>query len=124
MRGGAYRTLVLKYDILGLPPEVQQKIPALLRAQEEFRRWAAEWAKSGGKVPMPEENPLRYLAHKFILAYSALKWLRGRAIKHGMKVPLILSAQLRPNSSRNSLSKYSMPISGFTPPCTSTWLMP
>jgi putative transposase len=101
MRGRAYRALLLKYDILGLPPEVQQKIPALLRAQEEFRRWAAEWAKSGGKVPMPEENPLRYLAHKFVHAYSALEWLRGHTIKRGIRAPLVLDAQLRLNNERD-----------------------
>jgi putative transposase len=98
----AYRALVLKYDVLKLPPEVQQKIPALLRVQEEFRRWASEWAGSNGKVPMPQERPLRYLAHKFVHAYSASEWLRGQTIKHGMKVPLILNAQLRLNNERDA----------------------
>ena len=102
MEGRAYRALVLKYDVLRLPPEIQQKVAALLRVQEEFRRWAAEWAKSGGRMPIPQERPLRYLAREFVLAHSALKWLRGRTIKHGMKVPLILNAQLRLNNERDA----------------------
>jgi putative transposase len=104
MRGRAYkayRTLVLKYDVLKLPPEVQQKIPALLRVQEEFRRWASEWARSNGKVPMPEENPLRYLAREFVHAYSALDWLRARVVKRTMQTPLILDAQLRLSNERD-----------------------
>jgi putative transposase len=98
----AYRALVLKYDILRLPPEVQQKIPELLKIQAEFQAWAAEWARSGGKVPMPGRNPLKYLAREFVLAHNALKWLRGQTIKHGMKVPLILNAQLRLNNERDA----------------------
>jgi hypothetical protein len=53
----ADRTLVLRYDLLRLPPEVAEKIPTLLKVQEEFRRWAMEWAKSGGSLPLPEHNP-------------------------------------------------------------------
>jgi len=34
----AYRTLVLKYNLLRLPPEIAEKIPKLLKVQEEFRR--------------------------------------------------------------------------------------
>jgi putative transposase len=92
---------VLKYDILRLPPEVQAKIPELLKIQEEFRRWASEWARSNGKVPMPEENPLRYLAREFVHAYSALDWLRARVVKRTMQTPLILDAQLRLSNERD-----------------------
>ena len=98
----AYRTLVLKYDVLKLPPEVQARIPALLKIQEEFRRWASEWAKSGGKVPMPQEQPLRYLAKEFVHAWNALRWLREHVVEHGMRVPLILDAQLRLGSERDA----------------------
>jgi hypothetical protein len=97
----AYRALVLRYDIERLPPEVQAKIPGLLSVQEEFRRWAAEWARSGGKMPLPGHNPLRYLAQKFVHAWNANKWLRKRVIKHGMRTPLILNAQLRLNNERD-----------------------
>ena len=98
----AYRALVLKYDVLRLPPEIQQKIPALLKIQAEFQAWASEWAKSGGRMPIPQERPLRYLAQKFILAYSALKWLRGRVIRRGTRPPLVLDAQLRLGSERDA----------------------
>jgi putative transposase len=101
MEGRAYRTLVLKYDVLRLPPEVQQKIPALLKIQAEFQAWAAEWARSGGKVPMPEGSPLKYLAQKFVHAYSASEWLRERVVKRGMRPPLVLDAQLRLSDERD-----------------------
>jgi putative transposase len=81
MKRRTYRALVLKYDILWLPPEIQAKIPALLRVQEEFRRWASEWARSGGRAPLPQERPLKYLARKFLYAWRALRWLRGHVIK-------------------------------------------
>jgi putative transposase len=97
----AYRALLLRYDVLKLPPEAQQRIPALLRVQEEFRRWAAEWAKNGGKVPLPERSPLKYLAREFVHAWNALKQLRGQAIKRGMRPPMILDAQLRLNGERD-----------------------
>jgi putative transposase len=84
-----------------LPPEIQQRVPALLKVQEGFRRWAAEWAKSNGRAPLPEQNPLRYLAHKFVHAYSALEWLRGRVIRRGMRPPLVLDAQLRLSDERD-----------------------
>jgi putative transposase len=64
--GTAYRTLVLRYDLLRLPPEVAGKIPKLLKVQEEFRRWATEWTKSGGSLPLPEHNPLKYFANEFL----------------------------------------------------------
>jgi hypothetical protein len=96
--GKVYRALVLKYNLLRLPPEVAEKIPALLRVQEEFRKWAAEWAKSGGSLP-PPERPLKYFAEEFLHAAKAFDWLR-EIKKNGMEVrgtkpPLIFDAQLR-----------------------------
>jgi putative transposase len=100
-----YRTLVLKYDLLRLPPEAAEKIPALLKVQEEFRRWATEWAKSGGSLPPPEHNPLRYFAKKFLHASKMLNWFKGLK-KNGIEVrgtrpPLIFDAQLRLDCERD-----------------------
>ncbi|MFP3200552.1 MAG: transposase [Thermoproteus sp.] len=99
-----YRTLVLKYDLSRLQPEAE-KVSALLRVQEEFRKWAAEWAKSGGKEPPPERNPLKYFAEEFLHAGNALDWLKGlkkNGIEiRGMKPPLIFNAQLRLGSERD-----------------------
>jgi hypothetical protein len=36
----AYRTLLLSYDLLRLPPDVAEKVSVLLKVQEGFRRWA------------------------------------------------------------------------------------
>ena len=103
--GKTYRTLVLKYDVLKLLPEVAGKIPALLKVQEEFRRWAAEWAKSGGKEPPPERNPLKYFAERFIHGAKSLDWLKGLK-KNGIEVrgarpPLIFNVQLRLNNEKD-----------------------
>ena len=103
--GKTYRTLVLKYDVSKLPPEEAGKIPALLRVQEEFRRWADGWAKSGGSLPPPERNPLRYFAERFIRGDNALEQLR-EIKKNGIKVrdarpPLIFDAQLRLDGERD-----------------------
>ncbi len=92
-----YRTLVLKYDLI-LQPEVAEKIPAFIKVQEEFRRWTAEWVKSGGSLPLPE-RPLRYFAKKLLYAGKTLDWLRGMK-KSGIEVknmrpPLIFDVQLR-----------------------------
>jgi len=100
----AYRTLVLKYDLLRLPPEAAEKVSALLKVQEEFRRWATEWAKSGGSLPLPEHNPLRYFANEFLHA-SMLDWFKGLE-KNGIEVkkmrpPLIFNAQLRLGGERD-----------------------
>jgi len=102
--GKTYRTLVLKYDLLRLPQEAG-KIPVLLWVQEEFRRWAAEWAKSGGSLPLPERNPLKYFAERFIHGAKSLDWLReikknGTEVR-GAKPPLIFDAQLRLNNERD-----------------------
>jgi putative transposase len=101
---GKYRALVLKYNLLRLPPEVAEKIPALLRVQEEFRKWAAEWAKSGGSLP-PPERPLKYFAEEFLHAAKAFDWLReikknGIEVR-GTKPPLIFDAQLRLSKERD-----------------------
>ena len=97
MKRKAYRALLLKYDIMRLPPDVQQKLAGLLKIQEEFRRWASEWAKNNGEAPLPEQNPLKYLAEKFVHAWRALDWLRGRVIRHGMRTPMVFNVQLKPN---------------------------
>jgi len=101
---GKYRALVLKYNLLRLPPEVAEKIPALLRVQEEFRKWAAEWAKSGGSLP-PPERPLKYFAEEFLHAAKAFDWLReikknGIEVR-GARLPLIFDAQLRLSKERD-----------------------
>jgi len=101
---GNYRILVLKYDLLRLP-EVAEKVSALLRVQEEFRRWADGWAKSGGKEPPPERNPLKYFAERFIHGAKSLDWLKGLK-KNGTEVrdarpPLIFDAQLRLNNEKD-----------------------
>jgi len=83
--GKTYRTLVLKYDVSKLPPEVASKIPALLKVQEEFRNWATEWAKSGGSLHPPERNPMKYFAEEFLHAGNALDWLR-EIKKNGIEV--------------------------------------
>ena len=99
-----YRTLVLKYDLLRLPPEIAEKISALLKVQEEFRRWATGWALSGGSLPPPEHNPSRYFAKKFLHAGKMLDWFKG--LKKNVEVkkmrpPLVFDAQLRLKSERD-----------------------
>jgi putative transposase len=101
----AYRSLALKYDLLRLPPEVAEKISKLLKVQEEFRRWITEWAKSGGSLPPPERNPLKYFAKEFLYAGRTLDWLRGLK-KNGIEVkkarpPLVFDAQLRLGEERD-----------------------
>jgi putative transposase len=99
-----YRTLVLKYDLLRLPPEIAEKISALLKVQEEFRRWATGWALSGGSLPPPEHNPLKHFAIHLLYAGGALDWLKG--VKKNVEVkkmrpPLVFDAQLRLKSERD-----------------------
>ncbi len=72
--------------------------------QEEFRKWAAEWAKSGGSLPPPERR-LKYFAKEFLHAGNALDWLKGLK-KNGIEVrgarpPLIFDAQLRLSNERD-----------------------
>ncbi|MFP3200182.1 MAG: zinc ribbon domain-containing protein [Thermoproteus sp.] len=105
MGKNVYRTLVLKYDLLRLPPEVAGKVPALLRVQEEFRKWATEWTKSGRSLPLPERNPLKYLAKKFLYVTRFLDLLKGMEKNgvevRGMKPPLVFDAQLRLDDERD-----------------------
>jgi len=91
----SYRTLLLKYRVERLPPEAAEKIAQLLKVQEEFRRWAEEWARSGGKTPAPEQRPLKYFAKEFLHAARALEWLRSHVVKHGFRPPLVFDAQLQ-----------------------------
>jgi putative transposase len=101
----AYRTLVLKYDLSRLP-EAAEKIPVFLKVQEEFRRWVLGWTKSGGSLPPPEHNPLKYFAKTFLHGRKMLDWLGGLQ-KNGIKVkkirpPLVFDAQLRLKSERDN----------------------
>jgi len=93
----SYRTLLLKYPLEKLQPEAAEKIAQLLKIQQEFRRWAEEWARSGGKAP----GPLKYFAKEFIHAAGALEWLKEQTVKRGFKPPLVFDAQLRLNSERD-----------------------
>jgi putative transposase len=97
--------LVLRYDLLRLPPETAGKIPKLLKVQEDFRRWATEWALSGGSLSPPDYNPLRYFAKKFLYANKTLDWFKGLK-KNGIEVkkmrpPLVFDAQLRLSEERD-----------------------
>ncbi len=101
---GKYRTLVLRYDLLRLPPEAAGKISALLKVQEEFRKWAIEWALRGDSLPLPD-NPLKYFAQKFLYVNKTLDWFKGLK-KNGiwvkkMRPPLVFDAQLRLKSERD-----------------------
>ncbi len=99
--GNVYRTLVLKYDLLKLPSEVAEKISALLKVQEEFRRWANQWLKDRD-APKPEGNPLKYFAKKILHAGRALDWLYGVKTKpKRLRPPLVFDAQLRLNNERD-----------------------
>jgi putative transposase len=102
--GNVYRTLVLKYDLLKLRPDAAEKISALLKVQEEFRRWANQWLKDRD-APKPEKNPLKYFAEKFIYAAKALNWLldiRRKGVEVGkVRPPLIFNTQLRLNNEKD-----------------------
>ena len=97
-----YRTLVLRFDLLLLPSGDAEKIPKLLKVQEEFRKWVTEWVKSGGSLPPPRNNPLKYFAICFIYAGGALDWLKKKTAEvRKMRLPLIFDAQLRLNKERD-----------------------
>ena len=91
-----YRTLVLRCDLSRLPPEVAEKIPKLLKVQKEFRRWAAEWVRSGGSLPLPDK-PLRRFAKEFLYAGRMLNWFekKNNVKVKKMKSPLFFDVQLR-----------------------------
>jgi putative transposase len=100
--GIAYRTLLLSYDLLRLPPEAAEKVSALLKVQEEFRRWAEGWLR--GEAEKPRQNPLKYFTNEFLHAGKALDWLYG--VKNGakprrLKPPLVFNAQLRLDKERD-----------------------
>jgi len=97
----SYRTLLLKYRIERVPPEAAEKVAQLLKAQVEFRRWAEERARSGGRAPLPEQRPLKRFANEFIHAAGALSWLKDRVIKRGLKPPLVFDVQLRLGGERD-----------------------
>jgi len=102
--GRVYRTLVLKYRVEKLPPETAEKVAQLLKLQQEFRRWLWEWARSGGKTPIPKQNPLKYFAEKFLYAANVVDWLVGVRKNSGpreLKPPLVFDAQLRLNNERD-----------------------
>jgi len=99
--GTAYRTLVLKYNLLRLPPEDAGKVSALLKIQEEFRQWATEWAKSGGREPQPRHNPLKYFAKMFLHGGRMLDWLKKNVEAKKMRPPLVFDAQLRLSKERD-----------------------
>jgi putative transposase len=99
--GNVYRTLVLRYDLLQLQPDV---VADFLKIQEQFRQWAMEWALSGGSLPPPRHNLLKYLAKEFIHAGKMLDWFKG--LKKNVEVkkmrpPLIFDAQLRLSKERD-----------------------
>ena len=50
---------------------------------------------------MPEQNPLKYFAEKFIHAARALDWLRVHVVKHGFRPPLAFNTQLRLDNERD-----------------------
>ena len=93
----AYVALAFRYDITRLPPEAQQKVAGLLKVQEGFRPWVSKRARSNGKMPVSEQNPLKYLPQKFVHVWSAGERLREQVVKHGIRPPLIINVQLRLN---------------------------
>jgi len=100
LMGTAYRTLLLSYDLLRLPPEAAEKVSALPKVQKEFRRWAEEWLR--GEAEKPRQNPLKYFAKVFLHAGKAPDWLYGVKTKpKKFKPPLIFDAQLRPDKERD-----------------------
>ena len=50
---------------------------------------------------MPERNPLKYFAEKYIHAARALDWLRVHVVKHGFRPPLAFNTQLRLDNERD-----------------------
>ncbi len=96
--GIAYRTLLLSYDLLRLPPDAAGRVSALLEVQVEFRRWAEGWLR--GEAEKPRQNPLKYFADELLHAGRALDWLYGVKPKR-LKPPLVFNAQLRLDKERD-----------------------
>jgi len=99
-----YRTLVLRYELSRLPPEVVSRIPELLLVQEEFRRWISRWMRDPKKTPRPAENPLK----RFVVVFLHIlgnKWLdsvkKSGVEVRSTKMPLFFDAQLRLNGERD-----------------------
>ncbi len=90
-----YRTLVLKYDILRLSPEVAVKIPELLKIQQEFHQWVDQWLKTKTK---PAENPLKRLVTAFLYAMNIKK---SSTEVQRTRPPIIFDVQLRLNNERD-----------------------
>ena len=90
----AHRTLLLRRRIEEIPPELLQR---LVQIQQEFRKWATVWYKSGFEAPMPE-RPLKYFAVE--LKY-ALALIPNNGLKSEWKVPLPFNAQLRLSNERD-----------------------
>ena len=99
-----YRTLVLRYELLRLPPEVVSRIPELLLVQEEFRRWVSRWLRDPKKTSRPAENPLKRFVVEFLYSFG-VKWLDGvnksGAEARSIKMPLFFGAQLRLNGEKD-----------------------
>jgi putative transposase len=99
--GTAYRTLLLSYDLLRLPPEAAGKVSALLKVQKEFRRWAEGWLR--GEAEKPRQNPLKYFAKTFLHAGRTLDWLYGVKTKpKTLRPPLVFDVQLRLDKERDA----------------------
>jgi len=77
--GIAYRTLLLSYDLLRLPPDAVEKVSALLKVQEGLCWRAEEWLR--GEAEKPRQNPLKYLVERGHLLIPYLKHLRGNYVR-------------------------------------------
>ena len=91
-----YRTLRIRRRVEEIPPE---QLNRFVEVQQQFRRWATEWYKSGFKAPTPEKNPLKYFAEKLRLV---LRLIPTNGLKNGeWRVPLPFNAQLRLSNERD-----------------------
>ena len=85
----AYRTLLVRRRVEEIPPE---QLRRFVEVQQQFRKWATEWYKSGFKAPMPK-RPLKYFAKELKFA---LKLIPVNGLKNGeWKVPLPFDIGLR-----------------------------
>ena len=92
----AYRTLRIRRKVEEIPPE---QLNRFVEVQQQFRRWATDWYKSGFKAPMPEQNPLKYFAEKLRLV---LRLIPANGLKDGeWRVPLPFDTQLRTGNERD-----------------------
>ena len=94
-----YRALRLRRRVEEVPSE---QLNRFVEVQQEFRKWVTEWYLSGFKALMPEQNPLKYFAHRLKFA---LKLIPTNGLKNGeWRVPLPFNAQLRVNNERDMSS--------------------